>query len=220
MLVHEILNTEIAPLKTTDTVALALLKLDLLRTSKFPVVHEGRLVGMVSLETLIEVADDSVLISEIPLDDSIFIPEEQHLFEAARKMLAHEQYLLPVVNEDMHFAGVIKKRAVLEALGNVFNLESFGSVLTIEMMPYDFTLTEVIRLIETEGAKILGVAVQQPSDEHEFYRVSIKLNIEESSAVSASLARYGYIITSQVSSATIEKDFSDRADELIRYLDI
>ncbi len=220
MLVHEILNTDIAPLKTTDTVALALTKLDLLHTSKFPVVHEGTLIGMVSLETLIEVADENTLVSEIPLDDAVYIPEEQHLFEAARKMLSYELFILPVVGDSMAFSGVIKKRAVLEALGNVFNLESFGSVLSIEMMPYDFTLTEVIRLIETEGAKILGVAVQQPSEENEMYRVSVKLNIEDSSAVSASLKRFGYVITSQVSSATIEKDFSERADELIRYLDI
>ena len=45
MLVQEILNTDIAPLKISDTVALALTKLDLLHTTKFPVVEDGRLGG-------------------------------------------------------------------------------------------------------------------------------------------------------------------------------
>lgn len=220
MVVKEILNTDIAPLKNSDTVGLALTKLDLLHITRFAVVEEGKLVGMVGLETLIEVDDEAVLIDEIPLDDSISIPETQHLFEAARKMLDHELYVVPVTDADMNFLGVIRKREVLEALGDVFNLKSYGSVLTIEMMPYDFTLSELIRIIEIEGAKILGVAVQQPGDKNDFYRVSIKLNLEDSSAVSASLERFGYVVTSQVSSATIEQNFSERADELIRYLDI
>jgi len=220
MLVHEIIDKNIAPLKVTDSVALALTKLDLLYVTRFPVVDEGVMVGMVSLDTLIEVSDEEIPISEIPLQESLAIPESQHLFEAARKMLAHELFILPVVDQYKNFLGVIKKRDVLQALGDVFNLESFGSVITIEMMPYDFTLTEVIRLIETEGAKVLGVAVEQPGDDNGFYRVSIKLNLEDSSTVCSTLQRYGYVITSQVSSATMEKDFTDRADELIRYLDI
>lgn len=220
MLVHEIIDKNIAPLKVTDSVALALTKLDLLYVTRFPVVDDGVMVGMVSLDTLIEVIDENITISEIPLQNSISIPESQHLFEAARTMLAHEIFILPVVDKAQNFLGVIKKRDVLQALGDVFNLESFGSVITVEMMPYDFTLTEVIRLIETEAAKVLGVAVEQPNDENGFYRVSIKLNLEDSSTVCSTLQRYGYVITSQVSSASMEKDFSDRADELIRYLDI
>jgi acetoin utilization protein AcuB len=220
MLVHEIIDTNIAPLQVTDPVSLALTKLDLLFVTKFPVVDGGVMIGMISLDTLIEVSDDQIPISALPLEDSIAVPESQHLFEAARTMLVHELFILPVVDHYQNFLGVIKKRDVLQALGDVFNLESFGSVITIEIMPYDFTLTEVIRLIETEEAKILGVAVEQPNDENGFYRVSIKLNLEDSSTVCSTLQRYGYVITSQVSSATMEKDFSDRADELIRYLDI
>lgn len=220
MLVQEILNTEIAPLKVTDTVALALMKLDLLHTTKFPVIDEKRLVGMIALETLIEVDNEEVLIAQLPLDEVVYLPMNQHLFEATRMMLKHELFILPVTDLEMNFLGVIKKREVLEALSGVFNLEAFGSVLIIEMMPFDFTLSEVIRIIETEDAKILGVAVQQPNDSSNFYRVSVKLNIEDSSAVTSALQRYGYVVTSQLSSESMSKDFSDRADELIRYLDI
>ncbi|MBO6536515.1 MAG: CBS domain-containing protein [Balneolaceae bacterium] len=220
MLVHEIIDKNITPLKVTDSVALALTKLDLLFVTRFPVVNDGELIGMVSLDTLIEADNEELKISALSLQDNISIPESQHLFEAARTMLAHEQFILPVVDHEQRFVGVIKKREVLQALGDVFNLESFGSVITIEMMPYDFTLTEVIRLIETEQAKVLGVAVEQPNDNYGFYRVSIKLNMEDSSNVCSTLQRYGYVVTSQVSSATMERDLSERADELIRYLDI
>lgn len=220
MLVQEILNIEIAPVQPEDTIGLALSKLETLHVTKLPVVESGKLIGMISLENLIAFGDDNVSISKLSLEDSISIDKDVHVFEATRRMLLLDLHTLPVTNSSNDFLGVIKKTEILEALSELLNLEAFGSVLTIEMTPYDFTLSELVRIIEIEDAKIMGIAVQKPNEHSDFYRISVKLNIEDSSAVSSALQRYGYVVTSQFSSSTMEKDFSDRADELIRYLDL
>ncbi|HBX66345.1 MAG: CBS domain-containing protein [Balneola sp.] len=221
MLVNEILNTDISPLHLEDSVATALMKIDLLHTTKFAVVDSNdRVVGMASLEKLIEVVDEEAPLSEIELDDPVYVPHNQHLFEASRIMLAQELFILPVTTESMEFQGMIKKRDVLSALGDIFNLSSFGSVITVELDQVDFSLSDLVRIIELEGAKILGIAVQQPNAKNPSYRVSFKLNLEDSSVVSAGLRRFGYTITSEANSEVLEGNFSDRADELIRYLDI
>ena len=221
MLVNEILNTDISPLHLEDSVATALMKIDLLHTTKFAVVDSNdRVVGMASLEKLIEVVDEEAPLSEIELDDPVYVPHNQHLFEASRIMLAQELFILPVTTESMEFQGMIKKRDVLSALGDIFNLSSFGSVITVELDQVDFSLSDLVRIIELEGAKILGIAVQQPNAKNPSYRVSFKLNLEDSSVVSAGLRRFGYTITSEANSEVLEGNFSDRADELIRYLDL
>ncbi|MEX0720635.1 MAG: CBS domain-containing protein [Balneolaceae bacterium] len=221
MQVKDILNTEISPLKLDDTVALALSKLNTLRLTKYAVVDSAnRLVGMVSLSKLVESVDENTPLSEISLEEVLFVPSNQHLFEVARVMLAHELFVLPVVDNDMIFQGVVKKRELLLELGDAFNLSSFGSVITVELGQADFTLSDLVRIIETEGAKILGVAVQQPDADNSFYRISFKLNMKDSSVISAGLRRFGYIVTSEANSETLEHSYTDRADELIRYLDI
>lgn len=221
MLVNEILNTEIAPLRVSDPVSLALAKLDLLHISKFVVVDdENKILGMISIETLAEVVDEETKISELPLDEIVSVPKSQHLFETTRQMFAHELYVLPVANSDLQFLGFVRKREVLNALSHIFNLSSYGSVITIELAQIDYTLSDIVRIIETENAKILGVAVQQPDDELDSIRVSVKLNLEDSSVVSAALRRFGYVIVSEERSESMENNLSDRADELIRYLDI
>ncbi len=221
MLVNEILNTEIAPLKLSDPVSLALAKIDLLHINKFVVVDdENKIQGMISIETLAEVVDEDTLLKELPLDDVIWVTKAEHIFETTRRMFAQELYVLPVADSELNFQGLVRKREVLNALGEIFNLATYGSVITIELSQMDYTLTEIVRIIETEEAKILGVAVQQPSDELDSIRVSIKLNLEDSSVVSAALRRFGYIIVSEAQSQDLENKFSDRADELIRYLDI
>ncbi|MEX2478486.1 MAG: CBS domain-containing protein [Gracilimonas sp.] len=221
MLVKEILNTDISPLRLTDTVAKALMKIELLHTNKFCVVDGyGKVVGMASLEKLIEVVDEKSILSEVDLDDPLTLPQDQHLFEASRVMLAQELFLIPVVDQDMIFQGMIKKRSLLIALGDVFNLSSYGSVIEVELSQADFTLSDLVRIIEMEGAKILGVAVQQPKAESPSFRISFKLNLEDSSVVSAGLRRFGYTVISEANSEVLEHNYSDRADELIRYLDI
>ncbi|MEQ8578216.1 MAG: CBS domain-containing protein [Balneola sp.] len=221
MLVNEILNTEIAPLKESDQVSLALAKLDLLHINKFVVVDADQKVkGMISIETLAEVVDESTILKDLPFEETISVPITQHLFETTRQMFAHELYVLPVTDNENNFLGLVRKREVLNGLGDIFNLSSYGSVITIELAQIDYTLSEIVRIIETENAKILGIAVQQPNDVFDSIRVSIKLNLEDSSVVSAALRRFDYVIVSEESSENMENNFSDRADELIRYLDI
>lgn len=221
MLVAEILNKDIAPLRLKDPVSLAITKMDLMRTHKFVVVNEDNKVqGMINMQTLIEVADEETRLEELLLDDLVFVRQSQHLFETTRQMFSHELYVLPVIDGENHLLGLVRKREVLNALGNMFNLSSFGSVITIDLDEMDYTLTEIVRIVETEEAKILGIAVQQPSGDQSLYRVSIKLNLQDSSVVSAALRRFGYIISSEERSESMEHNFSDRADELIRYLDI
>ncbi|MTI86843.1 MAG: CBS domain-containing protein [Balneolaceae bacterium] len=221
MLVKEILNTEIAPLRLSDSVSLALTKMDLMNSTKYGVIdNEKNLVGMATLEHLIEVADEQTPLSEVELAEPLYIPVNQHLFEAARLMLAHELLVLPVINESFGYEGIVKRREVLNALGNLFNLSTYGSVITVEVSQKNFTLTEMVHIIETEGAKILSVAVRQPTAENPFYSISFKLNLKDSSVVSAGLRRFGYTVTSEAQSESFEMNFSDRADELIRYLDI
>ncbi len=221
MLVHEIVNTEIAPLRISNPVSLAITKLDLLHINKFVVVDEENMIkGMISIETLADVLDESTPLSELPLDEAIWVPKSQHLFETTRLMFAHELYVLPVADAELNYEGLVRKREVLNALGDIFNLATYGSVITIELAQIDYTLSDLVRIIETEGAKILGVAVQQPNNELDTLRVSIKLNLEDSSVVSAALRRFGYLILSEERSEHLENNFSDRADELIRYLDI
>ncbi len=221
MLVAEILNKDIAPLRLKDPVSLAITKMDLMRTHKFVVINEeNKVEGMISMQTLVEVADEETKLEDLPLDELVFVRQSQHLFETTRQMFSHELYVLPVIDGENNLLGLVRKREVLNALGDMFNLSSFGSVITIDLDEMDYTLTEIVRIIETEEAKILGIAVQQPSIELSFYRVSIKLNLEDSSVVSAALRRFGYVISSEERSESMEHNFSDRADELIRYLDI
>lgn len=221
MLVTEIINTKIPSLTLTDTVSSASIKYDLSGLNKLVVVDEHSLVvGVLNRSSFVEVENLDLTIANFPLEPVIPIIESKHVFETARLMFANDMNSLPVVDHKQKYKGMVIKGDVVSALSSMFNLIATGSVLTIEFAERDYSLSDIVRIIEIEGGKILGIAVQQPDSVNNNYRASVKLNLQDSSVVSAALRRYGYLITSEENSELLEYDFSERADELIRYLDL
>ncbi len=222
MLARDLINIDFKPLNPGSSISSALAKMDAWQSSSIPVVEpeSGLCVGYVLLDDIAGIADESIPVSETELRDPIFVIENQHVFEVARTMLQYEVRLLPAVNSELIYIGIIEKKHVLEALSTMLNIGTVGSVITIQMFKADFTLTELVHLIETEGAKILGLTVEQPDLSDSVIRISIKLSLKDTSAVTSSLQRHGYITTTENRNDIFQMDMTSRADELMRYLDL
>ena len=222
MLARELLNTEFNPLSPQDKISAALATMDAWQTTRIPVreVTTGRLVGMISFEDIADLPDDSQEVNQVELNSSIYVYSSQHLFEVARKMLEYEIRLLPAVDKNGIYLGIVEKKDVLEAFSKMLNITTTGSVITVEVTKEDFTISELVHLIETEGAKILGLTVDQPVDDSMRLRISIKINHIDTSAVVSSLQRHGYHTTTENQNDLLQTDITSRADELLRYLDI
>ncbi len=222
MLAGNLLNTDFKPLQPDSAISLALAKMDAWQSSSIPVVEvvTGTCVGHVLFDDIASFADEGAPISEVQLRNPIYVNESQHVFEVARLMLQHEVRLLCVVNDAGRYIGIIEKKQVLEALSTMLNIGTAGSVITVQMFKADFTLAELVHLIETEGAKILGLTVEQPNLDDSLIRVSIKLSLNDTSAIVSSLQRHGYLTTTENRHDIYQMDLTSRADELMRYLDL
>ncbi|WP_441000294.1 CBS domain-containing protein [Fodinibius sp. SL11] len=216
-----ITKSEFKPLRGSDTVEEVRDRLEQEEVNALPVVDPTtqKLIGQIDSDQLLEAEDDQN-ISELRMDKAIKIYEGQHIFEGVRLMLQYELNLLPLVNKESSFLGVITKQQILESISKMMNLEQKGSVLTIEIEPIDFSLSEIVQIIEAEGAKILGVAVESTDGNHQAFEVSVKLNLEDISRVTAALKRYGYTVLVESESTVLENDLEYRADELIKYIDM
>jgi predicted transcriptional regulator len=222
MLVQKIINKDFTPLAHDDTASKALAKMDAWHTTCLPVIESttGKLIGQIRLEQLVDLADESIQIATLPIDAPAAVFPYQHIFEVARQMLMHEVRIIPVVDNDYTYLGIAEKKEVLEALSALLNVSVSGSVISVDILSNDYSLSELVHLIESENARILGVAVEAPKGSADTFQVSFKLNIKDTSAISKSLRRHGYAVQSENQSELLQFDISDKADELIRYLDV
>lgn len=222
MLAKQILNDSFTPLVSSDKASSALAKMEAWQTANIPVIEPTtrKVIGQVTLEMLTDLPDESIPLSEFDLEEPIYAFKNQHLFEVARQMLAKEVRFLAVVDQTETVIGIVEKKDLLEAFTNMLNISMEGSVIAVDIDKADYTLTKLVNIIETEGAKILGLTVEQIPETEASIRVSIKLNLQDTSAVISSLKRYGYTTTAENRDDLFQLDMSSRADELLRYLDL
>lgn len=221
MLVKDLLNTEFEPAYTDDTVGEVLTLLESYNSDVIPLVdRDGRiLLGILSGQILREQMSD-----QDPIPTSRLLPFRaypgQQLFEAAGMMIRNKIKFLPVTDLGNHYLGVLKKRQVFDGLFQMLNITEVGSMVTVEVTQRDYVLSDIIRIIEIEGAKILGVIVETPTDMEGNIRISIKMNLTEISAITSSLKRHEYVVTAESRDELTETEYEQRADEFLRYLEI
>lgn len=222
MLAEKLIYRDFEPLIPDDNVSSALAKMNAWQISSVPVIEPStkKVIGHVQFETLADITDVNTKLADVEWRQAFYTFQSQHVFEVARQMLQHEVRIIAVTDEMETYQGIIDKKSVLEAITDMLNIASSGSVITVTMEKPDFTLSKLVHIIETENAKILGLTVEQTDDEDSQLQVSLKLNLENTSAINSSLKRHGFVVTSVTKQDLLHVDMTSRANELIRYLDL
>jgi predicted transcriptional regulator len=177
------------------------------------------LIGQVSLRQL-DGAEEGQVVSDLELEEPVKVYRSQHIFEAARLFLQYERQILPVIDEEWTLLGVITRDVILEHLAQLLNVAESGSAITVTLDRIDFSISEIVNIIETEGAKILGMTVEKPSESQQTFTISFVLDIQDVSRVAAALRRYDYIVATDSENEVLRDDLENRADELIKYIDM
>ncbi len=222
MLVREVINTHIKPLRAIDTAREALAAMVESGQVELPVVDQttNRFIGMVTRASAEKhhVTVDSVL--TIREEQSVVIGPDQHVFDIVRLLEKHNLSVVPVLDNGRNYLGVLERSVLHDRIIRLMNFTEFGSLITIHFEERDFTLSKLVRIIEAEGGLILGVSVESPHSGHPFYVISIKLNLTDPSRIVASLKRHEYIVDQHSSDDKEDRRYEQRADELMHYLNI
>lgn len=93
-------------------------------------------------------------------------------------------------------------------------------MITLEIPDRDYELSVMVRLIEQEGARILGIVVDAPVNEGDPYHVHIHLNLADVSRVTSTLRRFGFMVTHADNETQNDAEWSRKAESFLRYLDM
>ncbi|MCW9708583.1 CBS domain-containing protein [Fodinibius salsisoli] len=216
-----LITSKFDPLTGSDKVEAVKARMEAEDIQTLPVVDTTThtLIGQVHYSDLPEDETDRS-ISDLELDEPVKVYRGQHLFEAVRLMLQYERKAIPVVDKEWTMLGVIEKECILDMIPQMLNLTESGSVISVTLEPIDFSISEMVNIIETENAKILGVTVERPNHDAQTYEVSFKLDLQDVSRVAAALRRYDYVVSTNSENEIFSQDLENRADELLKYIDM
>ncbi|MCB2409455.1 CBS domain-containing protein [Hymenobacter sp. BT178] len=222
MIAEDLLNQMIPPLKVSDSAGKAAKWLEEFHVSQLPVLENRLYRGLITEADLLDHEHPDEPLTNVPFGFAeVHVQRDQHFYNIMELAIQNKLQLVPVLDDQHEYLGVVTVGDTLAAFGQLPIAAGQGSILVLSMPERDYSLTQISRYVEENNAKILSAHVAQ--DEHDPYkiRLTLKLNTANMARITATLERFGYIITAQFSGAgEVGENEQERFDGLLKYLSL
>lgn len=219
MIAYELISKSLSPLHLSDTGEQALTMMSIFNVKHLPIVKDGQFLGLIS--------DDEIMSKDLELsiqtynveNYGIAVKDKDHLFEVIGKIAEHKLTVIPVLDEENFYLGMITQEDLLQYYANSFSFKERGSILVLETSRIDYSLAEISRIVESESGSILSSFLTSPEDTEQVF-VTIKLAEQNIQQIIAAFERYEY----KIRNSFLEEEFIDtlkeRYDALMSYLNV
>lgn len=218
MVAQQLISDAIPPLKTSDTIQKVLDRMAEFRVNHLPIVNELQLLGLISDEDVIEIQDYESPVGGVKLSvTNACIEQGQHVYDVIRMFAEKRLTLVPVVDENKHYLGVISINSMVEYVANLTSVKEPGGIIVIEINNRDNSLAHISQIVESNNAQILSSYITS-FPESTRLEITLKLNRTDISAIVASFLRYDYTVVATYNDLKSDSGSSDRYDQLMNYL--
>lgn len=189
----QLINNSTVALRKTDTVAAALAFMAQQGALELPIIDKNKVYNYARSVVLLDFESNKRLEEVIPLNTHaprIFL--KQHLYEIVPVFAAANLQFLAVVNEQDEFAGIVDQKNIYKIMSATLTYRGAGAVLLIELENKNFAPSHIARLIEENGAKIIGMMINQTPTG--LLEINIKLNTTLVKQIVATLNRFEFTV--------------------------
>jgi acetoin utilization protein AcuB len=219
LVAKELISQTLLPIQTSDSGDEALSMMQVYHVRHLPIVNFEKLLGVISEEDIL-IHDTKEAIGTYRL--SFLRPycyENEHLFEVMTKMGKMQLTIIPVIDREENYLGIITMENLLHYFATHFSFSDPGSILVLEMSRGNYSLAEVARITESEDITILSSFVNNIPDTSLMY-VTLKLNRQDINALKSTFERFGYQISASFSEVEYHDGLKERYDLLMSYLNV
>jgi len=219
-MIKELISDKIVPLKLTDPVRLAVHMMEDNKVSHLPVVDGSSYLGLISESKLYAVGDDSTAIGSLVHElETHCIYESQHCYDALKLVAGFSLSVLPVVNDEKKFLGVVTISDLVRDFADSMSVTSPGTVIVLEIGQRDYSMEELAHIVESNDAKILSSTITSTPDNMKM-EVTLKVNRLDAGSILQTLHRYNYTIKASYGENEYDDGLQDRFQALMRYINI
>ncbi len=214
----KLISSSIISLLPDDDGNRALELMNLYRVNHLAVVKNDFYLGVVSDKEINNWnSSDEYIEEHLPNLASPHVIYNQHLFDIIEVLEKNNLSVVPVLDENKQYKGVITNRKLLYTIANSAAIQSVGGVIVLQMNHNDYSLTEISNIIENNDAKILSTYVTSTPESTKM-ELTIKINKTEITPIIKDLERYEYSIVASYKEDDEDVDFLERYEQLMRFL--
>jgi len=219
MVAENLISTAILPLKTSDTGKDALRMMEDFYVRHLPIVNSKQLLGLIS--------EDDILIHNVAEAVGSYalsmtrpnVRNSDHIYEVMRLLAEFQLTVIPVVDDDGNYIGMISQEDVLSYFAKNASFTETGSIIVLEIKRRDYSLAEIARIVESEGAAILSTFITSHF-ESALIEVTIKINRQNINNIISTFERFSYEIKASFNESDYLESLQERYDSLMSYLNV
>lgn len=219
MVAENLLSNTIVPLRTSDTGREALTIMNLFSVRHLPIVNDTQLLGVISEDDILANNVDEPIGSYDLTFNRAYVRSTDHIYEVMRLLAEQNLTIVPVIEEDGNYLGLISQDDLLKYFANTGAFVEPGSIVVLSIDKRNYSLAEISRIIESENATILSSFITSNHDSLKL-DVTLKLNTQNVQNILASLERFGYEVKASFNEDEYLDTLRERYDALMSYLSV
>jgi acetoin utilization protein AcuB len=223
MTAFEHIDPSIPFLKTTDSIEKGLGWMEDYKISNMAVVNPetNEYLGLISETVLLNEAGSSLLISDMQYhSQESTVKLEDHIYEALSIINTTGLDVVPVIDTGNKFSGVLTSKVLLQCLSQITSISTHGGIVELMMNTYDYSMVEIARAVESNGAKILSSYISNVDGGIDKIKVLLKLNISDLSLVIAEFHQLNYTVVALYSDYVAPDNTEENYRHFFKYLDL
>ncbi len=209
----------IVPLRTSDTGEEALEMMGEFGVRHLPIVNDKQFLGLIAEDDILNF-DVSEPVGAYSLSLSQpFVRDTDHLYEVMRTLAESQLTVVPVVDEETNYVGLITLENLLHYFAQAGSFAERGSILVLDISKRDYSLAEIARIVESENALVISSFITSHADSTRL-EVTIKVNRHHIQSILATFNRFDYEVKASYNEAEYVDSLKERYDSLMSYLNV
>jgi acetoin utilization protein AcuB len=216
----ELIQNDIPPVRINETIEKALNWMDEFKLNHIPVVNETEYVGLLSDDMVYDYNQLKDPISNIKfLGKQQSVLENAHFFQVMSLISSYKLSVVPVCDEQRNYKGSISTKKLINVFSKQSGFNSSGAVITLLVNDFDYQLSQIAQIIESNDAKILSLYSENLESNNQL-KLTIKISDGKLGAVLQTFSRYDYTVQDVFSDDEINNQSKQRYDHLMKYLNV
>ena len=219
MIARDLISEDIVSLKTSNTGDDALALMSEYHVRHLPIVNNKQLLGLISEEEIMEFDTDEP-VGSYPLNMlHPYVNDRDHIYDIMRLLNEYRLTVIPVVDKENDYLGVVSLHDLLKYFAESASFSERGSVIVLMVNKHSYSLSQIARIVESEGAIILNSFITSSPDSTEL-QITLKVNRPDINTILATFGRFGYDITASFSETEYMDSLQEHYDSLMHYLNV
>lgn len=216
--ITDYINNDFKAIDSSDSIELVVNFFEEARFSHFPVIDNGVYIGCISSEE-VETFDFAKKISDYRYALKGFCARTTMFWIDVLEVFSkNNTTIIPILDTENNYVGYYELTEVIRNFYETPFLKEYGGVIIVEKPILDFTMSQVVQIVESNEGRILGLYVSNTTPDK--IQVTIKIVLGGMNEILQSFRRYEYEIISEHKEDVFLNNLKDRSDYLNKYLSI